>query len=60
MKKLLASDFDRTFYIDEKDIKNNIKYVNLFRENNNIFLIATGRSYSSFKEVLNKFNFNLS
>ena len=30
MKKLLASDFDRTFYIDEKDIKNNIKYVNLF------------------------------
>ena len=32
MKKLLASDFDRTFYIDEKDIKNNIKYVNLFRE----------------------------
>ena len=58
MKKLLASDFDRTFYIDEKDIKNNIKYVNLFRENNNIFLIATGRSYSSFKEVLNKFNFN--
>ena len=58
MKKLLASDFDRTFYIDEKDIENNIKYVNLFRENNNIFLIATGRSYSSFKEVLNKFNFN--
>ena len=58
MKKLLASDFDRTFYINEKDIKNNIKYVNLFRENNNIFLIATGRSYSSFKEVLNKFNFN--
>lgn len=58
MKKLLASDFDRTFYINEKDIKNNIKYVNLFRENNNIFLIATGRSYSSFKEVLNKFYFN--
>lgn len=58
MKKLLASDFDRTFYIDEKDIENNIKYVNIFRKNNNIFLIATGRSYSSFKEALNKFNFN--
>ena len=58
MKKLLASDFDRTFYINEKDIKNNIKYVNLFRENNNIFLIATGRGYISFKEVLNKFYFN--
>lgn len=58
MKKLLASDFDRTFYINEKDIKNNIKYVNIFRKNNNIFLIATGRGYISFKETLNKFNFN--
>ena len=58
MKKLLASDFDRTFYINEKDIENNIKYVNIFRKNNNIFLIATGRGYTSFKEALNKFNFN--
>lgn len=58
MKKLLASDFDRTFYINEKDIENNIKYVNIFRKNNNIFLIATGRGYISFKETLNKFNFN--
>ena len=27
MKKLLASDFDRTFYIDEKDIKNAVEFV---------------------------------
>lgn len=58
MKKLLASDFDRTFYINEENIENNIKYVNIFREKKNIFLIATGRCYISFKETLNKFNFN--
>lgn len=58
MKKLLASDFDRTFYINEIDIKQNIKYVNKFRKNNNIFLIATGRCYTSFKDATNKYNLN--
>lgn len=55
MKKLLASDYDNTFYINDNDIKNNIQKVESFRNKNNIFAIATGRSYYDFTEDLKKY-----
>ena len=39
MKKILVSDYDNTFYINDNDIKNNIKKVETFRNKNNIFVI---------------------
>ena len=52
MKKILVSDYDNTFYINDNDIKNNIKKVETFRNKNNIFVIATGRSYYDFTKKL--------
>lgn len=48
--KLLVSDYDSTFYINDNDIKNNIKLVDIFMKNN-IFTIATGRSYFHYSLV---------
>lgn len=45
--KLLASDYDDTFYVSEEGIKENIEKVKEFKKDN-IFLIATGRSYEEF------------
>lgn len=47
MRKILASDYDGTLYINEDDIERNVRNINSFR-NNNIFVIATGRSFSDF------------
>lgn len=52
MKKILVSDFDGTFYLKNVDINDNIKNVENFRSNGNLFIIATGRSYDEFKEAL--------
>lgn len=56
MTKLLVSDYDKTFYINDLDIKNNIKLIEKFRKNGNIFIIATGRSYYDFKKKKDKYN----
>ena len=56
MKKIIASDYDRTFYLNDNDIKKNLKQVEEFRKNGNIFIIATGRSYYHFMKVVKKFN----
>ena len=48
MKKFLISDYDRTFFIDNNSIKYNIEKVKEFRDNGNIFAIATGRSFYDF------------
>ena len=48
MKKLLVSDYDQTFYINDEDIEKNKIAVNEFRNQGNIFAIATGRSYYDF------------
>ena len=50
MKNVLISDYDETFYIDEDDIKKNISALEKYRNKDNIFIIATGRSYENFKE----------
>jgi len=50
--KMLVSDYDNTFSVD---IKNNINSVQNFMKNN-IFVIATGRSFVDFKKVEEKYN----
>lgn len=54
--KVLVSDYDKTFYVNEFDIKKNIKAVQEFRNLENIFIIATGRSYLDFKKKVNAYN----
>ena len=54
--KVLVSDYDKTFYVNEFDIKKNIKTVQEFRNLGNIFIIATGRSYLDFKKKVNTYN----
>lgn len=55
MKKVLVSDFDKTFYLNDEDIKKNIVAVKTFRNNENIFVIATGRSFFDFKKAVSKY-----
>ena len=45
MKKVLVSDYDQTFYVNDEDIELNKQSVQQFRDNGNIFVIATGRSF---------------
>ena len=47
---LLASDFDRTFYINNYDFKKNVDALNKFRKNNK-FVIVTGRSYQDYMNI---------
>lgn len=51
MKKLYATDFDKTFYINENDLEINMKLVSKFRDKGNIFSIITGRGAESFDVV---------
>jgi len=48
MKKILVSDYDQTFYLNDEDIEKNKKSVENFRKQENIFIFATGRSYFDF------------
>ena len=45
MKKILVSDYDKTFYLNDEDIEKNKIAVEKFRKERNVFVIATGRSY---------------
>lgn len=56
-KKILVSDYDQTFYLNDEDIEKNKKAVNIFRNEGNIFVIATGRSYFDFYNIVNLYNF---
>ena len=47
-KKILVSDYDKTFYLNDEDIEKNKIAINEFRKRENIFIIATGRSYFDF------------
>ncbi len=47
---LLASDFDRTFYINNYDFKRNLKLLDDYMKTN-VFVIATGRSYDDYMNV---------
>lgn len=52
--KMLVSDYDNTFYTSNIDL--NIKAVNEFMKNENIFVIATGRNYFEIKEHIDLYN----
>ncbi len=58
MKKMLVSDYDQTFYLNDIDIEKNKKAVDKFRAKSNLFVIATGRSYTDFMEALTEYKFN--
>ena len=47
--KLLVADYDGTFFINEDDLQKNIIAINKWQEQGNMFMISTGRSYSSIK-----------
>lgn len=55
-KKVLVVDYDRTLFTNNSDMLNNINSINKFRENGNIFIIATGRTYNSLKKEIDKYN----
>ncbi len=57
-RKLIVSDYDQTFYLNDDDIEENKKAVNEFRKKGNIFIIATGRSYFDFCNKVNLYNFD--
>lgn len=52
MAKILVSDYDQIFYINDEDIEKNKKTVDKFRNFNNLFVFATGRSYFDFYTVV--------
>ena len=54
--KLLVSDYDQTLSMDDYSIKFNIKKIDEFRKNGNLFMLSTGREYSSIKEEIEKWN----
>lgn len=55
MSKVLIFDYDGTFYRSKEEIKINIESIKKARENGHIFVVATGRSYSSFMKEVDKF-----
>lgn len=57
-KKILVSDYDSTFYLNDLDMEKNKKAVSKFRKDGNIFVIATGRSYFDFYNKVNQYNFD--
>ena len=56
MRKILVSDYDNTFFRDDKEIKENMLKVEEFRRKNNLFIIATGRSYYDFNRALKEYD----
>ena len=55
--KVLVSDFDKTLFVEDKDIvKDNIKAINKFISNGNSFIIETGRIYTDIILLLNEYN----
>ena len=54
--KILVSDYDKTFEVNEESVEVNKEAVRRFREKGNIFIIATGRSYLDIMHKLQKYN----
>ena len=48
--KLLVSDFDSSFYTDDINIIKNVEELNKFK-NNNLFMLSSGRSFNSLKNM---------
>lgn len=56
--KLLVSDFDGTFYLDDNSIKKNIEKINNWLDDGNLFMLSSGRSFTSLKKMAKKYNIN--
>ncbi len=56
MKKVIISDYDKTFYINDEDIEKNKKIISQFMKQGNLFIIATGRSFFDFKNKVATYN----
>lgn len=56
MKKMIASDYDRTFYLNDEDIEKNKITIKKFMKLGNKFIIATGRSYYDLMKKVNQYN----
>lgn len=57
IKKMIVSDYDKTFYLNNNDIESNKIAVAEFRNKANIFVIATGRSYFDLQNKVNLYHF---
>ncbi len=57
MTKILVTDFDNTFFTTN-DYSKNIESVNNFADNNNVFIIATGRHINSLLSSIGRCNLN--
>ena len=57
-KKIIVSDYDGTFFLNEHDIIKNVNKVNSFRSENNLFVIATGNNLEQFMQLILKYNIN--
>lgn len=55
-KKILVSDYDQTFYLNDSDLEKNKNAIDKFRKKGNIFVIATGRGYLSFYSQVNLYD----
>lgn len=55
--KILVSDYDNTLYTNENVIKRNVEAINRFMKEN-IFVVATGRSYLDFIYFSKKYGIN--
>ena len=56
MNKILVSDFDGTLYRSDDELRKNIIAIQKFQKDNNLFVIATGRSYDDFNNINKMFN----
>ena len=54
--KLIVSDFDGTYFNNEESVLKNNEYINEFRKNNNLFMLSSGRSFKSLKNMTNLYN----
>ena len=58
MMKCIVSDFDGTLY--DNTLEYNIEKINEFIQNGNCFVLATGRTFKSIKDVIEKYNIKYS
>ena len=54
--ELIVSDFDGTYLVSEDKLIENNKRIHEFRKNKNLFMLSSGRSYASLKEMTLKYN----
>lgn len=55
-RKILASDYDQTFFIDETSLELNKIDVHQFRKRGDFFVFATGRSFPALNDEVQRFH----